>query len=392
MTHLFLQLQHFLLRQSRRSLLVIAVSVSLLLIGSWQLAFGIIGQIQDNSRPSVEAPRAGQSTTGQESSKPNADSTPLKQDDAKKSDDTTVSPNADKQNGTPGPATTNKPGSSSGGNTAPGNSTPTIPVVTRNSLGIPLSATVLSLSGLNYNLYNNMPQKFQGIFSQSPYTMKKVEYPASLASDSITKGVAALNTQLRTTPGPKIVLAQSQGAQVASRWMRQYANDASAPGASDITFLLTGNPLRSTGGYIIGRAEVGGTIGQPTPTNTKWPIIDFARRYDGWADWVHNQGNQWAVDNANAGKSTMHNDYQTVNLYASTHTIWKSGNTTYVLTKEDNLPLWDNNNEYPLGVRAAMRAHIERGYNRPANDPKVQLLPIETPAWEAQLQDWGVPF
>lgn len=373
-----------------------AVSIFIILFGVGILVYGILGSHPRSS--SVEAPRSDQSLTDSKSPRQDLASALLKQDDTKKPDDTNK-PSSNQQESKPKPGVATKPGSNngSGGTSTPPNgntpSNPGNPGVARDSLGVPRSATVLTLSGLNYNAYNNMPQKFQGIFSHPPYTIKKVEYPASLASNSITKGVTALNTMLRSTPGTKIVLAQSQGAQVASRWMRQYANDPSAPGAADITFVLTGNPLRSTGGYIIGRTEVGGTIGQPTPTNTKWSIIDVARRYDGWADWVQNQSNQWAVDNANEGKSTIHTDYQTVNLYASTHTIWKSGNTTYVLTKEDNLPLWKDNSQYPLGVRTAMRAHIERAYtNRPAHDPKVQLTPIESTRWENQLRSWGVPF
>ncbi len=159
-----------------------------------------------------------------------------------------------------------------------------------------------------------------------------------------------------------------------------------------LTFILFGNPLRSTGGAIIGKTEVGGTIGVPTPTNTKWPIVDVARRYDGWADWVQDSNNQWAVDNAMAGRRSVHPKYESVDIYAPTSTVWQSGNTTYVLTKEDNLPLWDDNSQYPLGVRSAMRAQIERAYTRPANDPKTIILPIESADWENQLRSWGVPF
>ena len=300
----------------------------------------------------------------------------------------------DKKDQPSGGSTTNQPSStpSHHGSSNPNESTSDDSVAVYSSLlSVPVSGTVLTLSGLNYNLYNDMPQKFQGIFSKPPYGMLKVNYPASLASDSITKGVAALNAALQTTPGQKIVLAQSQGAQVASRWMREHTNDPAAPSASELTFILTGNPLRSTGGYLIGRTEVGGTTGQPTPTNTKWPIIDVARRYDGWPDWPQNQSNQWAVDNANEGKQTLHTTYDQINLYSTTHTIWKSGNTTYVLTQEEYLPLWKDNSTYPLSVRTAMRAYIESAYSRAANDPRVVLLPIE-PEWQDTLNGWGVPF
>jgi len=82
------------------------------------------------------------------------------------------------------------------------------------------SATVLTLSGLNFNVNNYMPAQFHGLFTNYPYTMVRIKSPASIASNSISKGVAMLDEALRTTPGPKIVLAHSQGAQVCSRWMR----------------------------------------------------------------------------------------------------------------------------------------------------------------------------
>ncbi len=233
---------------------------------------------------------------------------------------------------------------------------------------IPTSATVLSLSGLNFNLYNSMPEKFRGIFSRSTYRMVQVKYPASLAKNSIVKGVEMLDAALRSTPGPKIVLAHSQGAQVCSRWMREHANDSTAPGSDELVFILTGNPLRANTGYIIGRKEVGGTIGLATPMETPWHIIDFARRYDGWADWVQDEKNKLAVRNANMGKQTLHKKYQDIEFFDSTHTVWSEGNTTFVLTREDVLPVLRGRSTSSGAVRK-MREQIEAAYiNRPQHD------------------------
>lgn len=256
---------------------------------------------------------------------------------------------------------------------------------------VPQSGTVLTLNGLDFNIFNYLPYTFGGEFNKAPYTMQKLNYPASFSLNSISKGVAALDKAVRTTQGQKIVLAHSQGAQVASAWMRKYANDPTAPSPSELTFLLIGNPLRSTGGHIIGNMQVDGTIGQATPTSTRWQIVDFARRYDGWSDWVQDKNNKWAVRNANEGKKSFHIRYDQARLYAPTNTVWKSGNTTYVLSKEDTLPMWPNTSGYPAGVVAAMRAEIERGYKRPANDPKVQKLPVES-SWKGVLKSWKVPY
>lgn len=258
-------------------------------------------------------------------------------------------------------------------------------------LKIPYSATVLTLSGLNFNLYNNQPAKFQGVFSRAPYTMVKVDYPASLATNSITKGVAALDAALKAHPGQKIVLAQSQGAQVVSRWLRVHGSDTDAPAADEVTFILTGNPLRSNGGGgAIGKKEVDGTVGIPTLTDTTWPIIDVARRYDGWADSPQDTTNLHAVENADTGKNTMHMGYDDVDITAPTHTISQYGNTTYVLTKEDVLPMWKDRDDVTPAVMAAMQRHIERAYDRPSNDPKVFVPAINSSLWTGILTNLGV--
>lgn len=259
------------------------------------------------------------------------------------------------------------------------------------TITIPKSATVLTLNGLNLNLTNYVPDQFHGMFNKPPYKIVKVDYPASFKSNSISTGVANLNSMLRSTRGQKIVLAHSQGAQVASRWMREHARDPGAPKPGELTFILTGNPLRSYGpGYIVDRKEVGGTTGSPTPTDTPWPIIDVARRYDGWADWPSNTQNIEAVTNADRGKFTVHPHYDVVNFYDKTHTVWKNGNTTYILTKETTLPLMKGESSLPADVVAVIRARIESAYHRPSNDPKPPLKMPSDPYWSSQMQAWGL--
>lgn len=260
------------------------------------------------------------------------------------------------------------------------------------SLPIPHAATVLTLSGLNFNLYNHMPRQFGGVFARPPYVMRQVRYPASLAHDSISKGVAALDAALRQTAGPVIVLAHSQGAQVASHWMRRSADDAAAPSADRLVFILSGNPLRSEGGRGIGRREVGGTIGAATPVSTRWRVIDVARRYDGWADWPADANDRWAVENARAGMRLLHTHYDDVALQDPSHTVWTRGTTTFVLTREA-LPMWRGGRTYPEPLARAMQAHVERAYRRPPNDPRIEAPPprMLDAAGRAQLRQWGLP-
>ena len=235
---------------------------------------------------------------------------------------------------------------------------------TNSRLPIPPVATVLTLTGLNFNLTNYMPEVFRGRFNRPPYRIIQVHYPASISAQTISKGVLALDQALRATPGPVIVLAHSQGAQVASRWMREHADDVTAPGPDRVMFILLGNPLRSFGGYGIGHREFGGTMGEPTPTTTPWTVVDVARRYDGWADWPADDGNQLAARNATIGKRTYHTHYNEVDLDNPAHTVWKSGNTTFVLTQE-TLPLWRFGLKPPVWKQQKSVAIVESAYNRP---------------------------
>lgn len=186
------------------------------------------------------------------------------------------------------------------------------------AIQIPQQATVLTLLGLNFDTYNYMPYQLRGMFRKSPYVLRKVEYPASADRDSISTGVVNLNTALRATAGPKIVLAHSQGAQVASRWMRKYATDPTAP--QDVTFILTGNPLRNPTGKIVGGWEIGGTRGVATSLTTPWPIIDVARQQDYWAIWT-----------GTTNRSGAHTHYDVVDLFSSQNVVTHTGNTTFVV-------------------------------------------------------------
>lgn len=112
----------------------------------------------------------------------------------------------------------------------------------------------------------------------------RVNYPAALTVDSIPRGVDALDAAVRATAGNLLVFGYSQGAQVASRWLRLRSGVAGAPAPNRLRFLLIGNPLRKYGGYGVGRPEADGATGIATPTNTGYTVTDFKIQYDGWAD------------------------------------------------------------------------------------------------------------
>lgn len=186
---------------------------------------------------------------------------------------------------------------------------------------LPDEATVFMLRGKGAPL-DKMNGWLDGVFDK--YDVRHVEYPASGDYYTIRDGVTMLNDSVRSVRGPKIVVGQSQGAQVADRWMEKYRNDPTAP--RDMMFVLTGNPNRNPTGRMIGSWEYGGTIGRPTPTTYPWPVIDVAREGDPWPikrGWFLNW---W-------GSIFVHPFYQGVNIFDPANDVVQVGNTTFVTAK-----------------------------------------------------------
>ncbi|MCV7071031.1 PE-PPE domain-containing protein [Mycolicibacterium rufum] len=249
----------------------------------------------------------------------------------------------------------------------------TVAAGSSSGIDLPASATVFTLRGMNVrkSSYNPMLKEYGGMFAKAPYTMVEVKYSAAWNRTSITEGVQLLDAALLSTPGDIIVMAHSEGAQVASRWMRTYADDPTrAALAGRVTFLLSGNPLRSSqggGGQMIGLWENDGTRALPTPTTTPWAIVDVARRWDGWADWPDDTSNRIAVRNAKKGMTSFHFNYNNVDIYDPANTVWHEGNTTYVLTHENTPPIMRSLFANPT-LASLLRGRVETGYQRPPND------------------------
>lgn len=214
------------------------------------------------------------------------------------------------------------------------------------------TTTVLTLEPLDFNLGGNtLIWELQGK-PCAGRPVVKVDYPASLARDSIDNGVSALDALIDATPGPKLVFGHSQGAQVASRWLRTHAGDPDAPPAEELSFLLIGNPLRKYGGFIIGKPEVGGAIGLPTPNDTRYSVTDIALQYDGWADTPTKPGALAAL-NALEGQFARHSrGYFSADPDDPNRKTYQENTTTYVL-----LPA-------PPLISGA-QSDIEASYSRP---------------------------
>ena len=145
---------------------------------------------------------------------------------------------------------------------------------------IPTVATVLMLGGLWDN--TNHAKSLRGELAGKGHTVVAIDYPQAAQVNSIKMGKEILDARIRVTAGPKIVYGHSQGAEVISEWLEEFAEDPTAPDPDELMFVVTGNPRRNPGGRGIGGRTWDGRRVFGTP-NTRYRLIDVARRYDGWA-------------------------------------------------------------------------------------------------------------
>jgi pimeloyl-ACP methyl ester carboxylesterase len=215
------------------------------------------------------------------------------------------------------------------------------------------------------------------------YTCSNITWPFPF----IPEGVTALDTAISdASSGPNadpiIVFAYSQGTQVAEQWLVQHKDDATAPSAADLSFILLGNSTRAFGGSL----NVFGGFGDVWPAS-KYDVIDIAREYEYSADLPNNPSSPYyglALINAIMGGYYLH-DYASVAdlnvINDPANTVWKVGNITYVLVPTENLPLLDPLRQFGLAALAdqlngPLKAQIDQAYNRNypglINDPPVQ--------------------
>jgi pimeloyl-ACP methyl ester carboxylesterase len=231
------------------------------------------------------------------------------------------------------------------------------------------AATVLMIEPLNVGQGKMMTTELKGAMCVTN-TCKEVDYPASLAPTSIPDGAAALDKAFASTTGQVIVFGYSEGAQVAETWLSQHADDADAPSAQNVTFLLIGNPWRKDGGRLTPFGELVGYV----PSQTQYQVVDVARQYDGFADFPDvfaSPGYPLAVANAVVGMFLVHSFYQNVDLKSPDNISWKDGNVTYVLAPTDTLPLLAPLESMGLGdlahsLNTVLQPIVESAYSRPS--------------------------
>lgn len=225
------------------------------------------------------------------------------------------------------------------------------------------SATVLTVAGAGY-VTNPMSTELQGALCRSPHVCQAVDYPTvGLFNQPLVAGLAKLTEAIDTTSGPKVVMAYSQGAMIATSWLQKHATDANSPSSDEMTLVLFANPQRALGGNYPSSG-----LGSATP-DTQYKVIDVCRQYDGECDWPTNPFNVLAVINAFMGYTTVHGDYTGVDINASENLIRTIGNTTYIVAPTDRLPLLDPLRRIGLGAladqwNASLKAMIDAGYDR----------------------------
>ncbi|MGB1222692.1 MAG: PE-PPE domain-containing protein, partial [Mycobacterium sp.] len=207
---------------------------------------------------------------------------------------------------------------------------------------------------------------FQGAYcsADSGNTCKTVEYLSGAPLVGEFSGLTALTVALWVAPSPTTVVGFSQGSVIATEWIRGNEGRWGAPAAEDLSFVLVANPLRKYGGV---RPIY--DIDDPTP-DSRYGILDIAVEYDGVADLPDNLFNVLAFANALAGAQHVHiYGYSEVDLENAEKLVWQEGNTTYVLIRNENIPLLQPLRDLGLGTLAdlindPLKAIIDAGYDR----------------------------
>lgn len=237
--------------------------------------------------------------------------------------------------------------------------------VTLSPANLRLASTVLTVAGNTTVVNIPMNEELGGALCSPPNVCQTVVYPSGdIGGIALQKGVAALTTDINTTPGKKVVFAYSQGGMIVTSWLQDSAASATAPPKSDLTFVLLGNPQRG----LNGQAPTLG-VGSATPTDTGYTVIDVSREYDGESDWPNNPLNGLAVANAIAGYFVVHTDYTGVDVEDPNNLVQTVGGTTYVLVPTANLPLLEPLRMMGLSgvadqLNGPLKTIVDQGYNR----------------------------
>jgi hypothetical protein len=194
-------------------------------------------------------------------------------------------------------------------------------------------------------------------FSAVPLATPEQDYPFtglnSLSLDaSIAQGLTDLNTAItQTYSGDDLaVLGYSQSAAIATMEMEDLAASGNPPDASDLSFVLLGDPDNPESGLWALESTLPNmpdyyTV---TPADTIYTTDIYTIQYDGFADFPQYPGDILADINAGMGMDYAHLDYASLTpeqlatavlLPTSPDYYLDGGVTSYYLIPSETLPL-----------------------------------------------------
>ncbi|OBG32433.1 PE-PPE domain-containing protein [Mycolicibacter heraklionensis] len=270
----------------------------------------------------------------------------------------------------------------------------------------------LTALGLQYLL-------LKGTLVRPGDTVYRLPYVNTAGIEYIDHGVDLLDTKLRNTAGEILVFAYSEGAQVATKWLRTKGHPAPITPTSRLTFLFIGNAERRYGGFAYKHSTfdpVADTQGLPEPlpdgtSTVHYQVTDFARQYDGVADFPNAPDIQQAIEsvggvttdplnwilralqdvtnalignykdaalNAILGMNIVHNNYFTVtpdDPHNVRFTDPDHPSVEYVWSPTYPVPLLGIGATFP-SLDRDKRTLIEKAYSRPVTLPKPNYAQI----------------
>ena len=232
-------------------------------------------------------------------------------------------------------------------------------------------ATVFTLAGAFASGPGYLTSALRGTITNGN-TVVPILYPNwTMFEAQVEQGASMLDAALTSTDGPKVVFGHSLGAVVASNWLKNYGPNSSVP-ADELSFVLIGNSVRKYGGELTtpGISALFFPHSYPIPANTPYTVTDFARQYDGFADFPQLTGNlsdnMWALLNSISGEGNVHPHYNDVTLDDSANVWHTEGNISWVWSPTWPLPIFGlAQNAISQIEDEALRASVEGGYNRP---------------------------
>lgn len=250
----------------------------------------------------------------------------------------------------------------------------------------PGGATVLTLAPA----FNELPSNWlRGQLFAAPNEVVKVPYTNIPGPTNTHRGADKLDQLLHSTPGRKIVVGHSQGAQVADDWLRRYG-PTSTIAPSSVEFVLTGDPESKYNGCA--NVPYSGCVaaygGNNFPDDTPYTVKVISRQYDYWADCPNDLGNATAVKNRKAanivgGKGELigvHLDYSKLGVNDPGNKTFVEGNATYILGAPATyyLPMvtqqWTTDSQ-KIRDDAQQRSIVESAYSRPMGAPPAPPIP-----------------